>query len=405
MTEKTIQIDTIQYIRAFWVYFSQALEKQDVAKISRLEYMRFVSDIVRKYLNKSVVNDALNENETALRKDVKRYIQYIVQETKKMPVDFFLELKQQIDSYNDRTLKGTATEIVCMNQYDYNPNGYVPNSPYTFLIQAVRDNNLRWVKQLVADGADINLCIKDGTSAIQSAEIFGNWDMITFLLKNGADINLQDCHGDGFLRNTIRRPYDDTLLALMKQYGADLNIRGFHQNTLLMDCCGGYDPINREKWGCAFIDAGVDVNLEDRFGRTALNILATGGGQYWKENLAQKLIFAGADVNHSYLSEAPYGVSFGKHTPLIDAINHGNVEGVRFLLKNGAEMNLGYDDRHHLNSLALVKKLKDQFFCKAERIDRLNQIETLLKQHKSCRQVAQRTWTKIRQHLFGMERE
>ena len=172
-----------------------------------------------------------------------------------------------------------------------------------------------------------------------------------------------------------------------------------------MDCCGGYDPINREKWGCAFIDVGVDVNLEDRFGRTALNILATGGGQYWKENLAQKLISAGADVNHSYLSEAPYGVSFGKHTPLIDAINHGNVEGVRFLLKNGAEMNLGYDDRHHLNSLALVKRLKDQFFCKAERIDRLNQIETLLKQHKSCRQVAQRTWTKIRQHLFGMERE
>ena len=399
------QVDVTQYIRAFWFYFLQTLKKHDEIKMSRLNYMRLVSDTLRKYLNKSIMSDSSSENETALKKDVKSYIQYIIRETEKTPAVFFDELKEKIVSYNDKTLKQRAMEIVCINQKGYNPNGRRLNSPYTFLIQAVRDNNLKQVKKLLSDGADVNLCIKDGTSAIQSAEIFGSWDMITFLLKNGADINLQDCHGDGFLRNTIRRPYDDTLLALMKQYGADLNIRGFHQNTLLMDCCGGYDPINREKWGCAFIDVGVDVNLEDRFGRTALNILATGGGQYWKENLAQKLISAGADVNHSYLSEAPYGVSFGKHTPLIDAINHGNVEGVRFLLKNGAEMNLGYDDRHHLNSLALVKRLKDQFFCKDERIDRLNQIETLLKQHKSCRQVAQRTWTKIRQHLFGMERE
>ena len=404
--EKIEQIDTIQYVRAFWFYFLQALEKRDIAKMSRLEYMHFVSEMLRKYLNKSVVNDSLNENETVLRKDVKVYIQHIVQEIKKMPADFFAELKQKIDSYHDETLKSVVTEIVCTNQIGYNPNGYVPNSPYTLLIQSVRDNNLRWVKQLIADGADVNLCTKDGTSAIQSAEIFGNWAMITFLLEKGADINLQDCHGDGFLRNIIhRRPYDDEVLALMRQYGADLNIRGFHQNTLLMDCCGGYDPINQEKWGCALIDACVDVNLEDRFGRTALNILATGGGQYWKENLAQKLILAGADVNHSYLSEAPYGVSFGKHTPLIDAINHGNVEGVRFLLKNGAEMNLGYDDRHHLNSLALVKRLKNEFYCTAEKFDKLSKIETLLEQHKSCRQVARRTWTKIRQHLFGLERE
>jgi len=110
----------------------------------------------------------------------------------------------------------------------------------TALIFAARQNDKESARILLERGADINLTMADGTSALVTAIINAHYELAAFLLDKGADPNIADGKGRAALyaavdqRNymvtDIPQPKPDALdsLVLIKailDHGADVNAR------------------------------------------------------------------------------------------------------------------------------------------------------------------------------------
>ncbi len=133
--------------------------------------------------------------------------------------------------------------------------------PGVRLVQAVRDNNLSKVEDLLSQGVDPNSKdsdLKDARTALYHAAVFGyteiakkllekgakvdvgapetnqtplmiaafneNRDMVVLLLNSGAQVNTQDPAGDTPLTQAARRGNAE-LLALLINAGADVEVR------------------------------------------------------------------------------------------------------------------------------------------------------------------------------------
>lgn len=60
---------------------------------------------------------------------------------------------------------------------------------------AAEQNSIELLKDIVNYGGDVTLPRSDGTTALHLAVCEGNFEMVTFLLEQGADANKQDMHG------------------------------------------------------------------------------------------------------------------------------------------------------------------------------------------------------------------
>jgi len=59
------------------------------------------------------------------------------------------------------------------------------------LIVACRENNISEVALVLSRGANINFVSEDGKTALSTASLCGNLKVVDFLLRNGADVNLE----------------------------------------------------------------------------------------------------------------------------------------------------------------------------------------------------------------------
>ncbi len=161
------------------------------------------------------------------------------------------------------------------------------------LLEAVRANQVDEARELIEEGADVN--VKDGTE--QSAYLYATSEvgpdpaLLELTLANGADVQAKDS-------------YDGTGL-----------IRAAHR---------GYPEIVKR-----LIDAGVELDHVNRLGWTALleAIILGDGGRSHVETV-RLLVDAGADVN---LADGP-GV-----TPLVHAERAGFDEIAAILVAAGAD--------------------------------------------------------------------
>ena len=63
------------------------------------------------------------------------------------------------------------------------------------LFKAATEGNIKGIKQLIADGADVNAKNRDGTTPLQTAAIRGHKEFLQLLIANGADVNAKDWNG------------------------------------------------------------------------------------------------------------------------------------------------------------------------------------------------------------------
>jgi ankyrin repeat protein len=242
----------------------------------------------------------------------------------------------------------------------------------TPLILATRQNDKETMRILLDAGADINLTMADGTSALVIAIINAHFEVASYLLNRGADPNLPDGKGMAALygavdmRNVMTTDVPqakpdsldplDLIKALLEK-GADVNAR----LTAKLPYRGGTNPTWQSEVGAtpflraAYSNDVVVMRLLLAYGadpgittsdRTTPLMAAAGVG--WlpslvytrNENLVASLklcLELGNDINAVNDGKPNSGGPSGL-TPLHGAAFKGLPEGVQFLVDHGADV-------------------------------------------------------------------
>jgi ankyrin repeat protein len=186
------------------------------------------------------------------------------------------------------------------------------------------------IEYLVKNGAKINTKDKDGETAL----IFASRDknmikILQFLIENGGDIKIKDNKKETALENAIINNNFESVELLISK-GANINNENEYNSTPLLQAIGntwhrGTDVDNR-KIIELLISKGADVNYRDGIALI-----------YGIENLdtIKLLVSKGVNINVQYYSDYE-----GINTPLMLAVKNENPEIVKFLIQNGAKINI-----------------------------------------------------------------
>ncbi|HCO96842.1 MAG TPA: hypothetical protein DIU00_23365 [Phycisphaerales bacterium] len=280
-----------------------------------------------------------------------------------------------------------------LGAFEYDPNeasqGYVK-----MLHQYVRDYDIEKIKALLAQDEGINDKDWLGYTPLQWAVYFGYPDVVELLLSQGADPNIQSDTGRYALDIARAMVYADieallykhgakdpqislceVLLfgdlekakVLIKSAGADVNIKNDTGQTpldialnqgnkeiikLLLDNGAEYSSIHiavqagdRDQVK-AFLDQGIDVDVKNEQGSTALFLAVKGK----HEDIVKLLVAKGADVDAKDKQ--------GK-TALFYAVEHNHKDIVELLIAKGADVNAKEDGGYTPLYYALWYENKD----------------------------------------------
>lgn len=221
------------------------------------------------------------------------------------------------------------------------------------LIAASRDGLDKQVAALIAAHVPVNATDDTGGTALSWAVIRNNQNIVARLLKAHADPNKPDANGVTPLMLAVDVGQPEIVRMLLAA-GGDVRLARPTGETLLMSAVriGSVDIVRR------LLARHVDVNgRDDRYQQTAL-MWAAG-----KPQIMRLLLDAGADVkatsrrwetmttNYSpvvstvgntgipWLYDNEYRAQAGGNTPLIFAVQKGDMESVKILLDAGADVN------------------------------------------------------------------
>jgi ankyrin repeat protein len=214
--------------------------------------------------------------------------------------------------------------------------------------------NIEFTKLLINHGADVNLIGQKGYkySILDSAVgQNGNDAIITLLLNSGAKISkttaeasLKGYHEDrcedvvvhkiftSLLKDGLSTGVDSALEAAIVGNSSEV-IRLVNSNKIIKS-----DELNILKFITAYgnmeafeliLSKGFDVNTEDAFGYTLLNIAVRHGNL----EIVKYLVDRGVDVNEIYNDG---------ETPLTKAIENSHINVAKFLIEKGAKMHTRY---------------------------------------------------------------
>ena len=157
------------------------------------------------------------------------------------------------------------------------------------MYETVAKGNVDILNHLTAPGADVNRTYPNGKTALVVAVLHGNEEIVNYLVQTGADVNIPNPEG---------------------------------QTPLMLGARGGYVNVVQ-----TLLDAGAGVNKLDNRGNTALVLAAQEG----HVSVAKILINSRVDVN------VVCGTTY--RNALYEFAVRNNVNGVRLLLRSGANVN------------------------------------------------------------------
>jgi ankyrin repeat protein len=161
---------------------------------------------------------------------------------------------------------------------------------------AVAQGSVPLVEILIAHGANLEALSEDrGARAIHLAATFGELEMLTLLLDDGAEIEAQDNTGQTPLLIAAATNNLEAVNVLLDR-GADLEAResGKGQTPLMRASRLGYLEI-----AIALVENGAEINAVDNAGRSPLKLAATSNSYIGVGNgsLIEYLVANGADLN------------------------------------------------------------------------------------------------------------
>ncbi|WP_264336644.1 ankyrin repeat domain-containing protein [Wolbachia endosymbiont (group B) of Chorthippus brunneus] len=256
--------------------------------------------------------------------------------------------EQDEDTYKNWEQKGFYVDHL----FDVSPD--LPSYKSTLSHMAISNGCLDIAQALlIKNGADVNVENSNGDTPLHQAAFWGHLDIVQYLIKNKANVKVKNNNGDTPLHEAVVRGYLEISECLIEN-GADVNVTYKHGNTLLYKaairghlkivkallkkkadvnviCKYGDTPLHGATVRGyldivnALLENGADVNVENSNGDTPLHSAATGGHL----KIVQALLKTEADVNVA----DNYG-----NTPLHKAIFRGHLDIVEALLENGADV-------------------------------------------------------------------
>ena len=229
----------------------------------------------------------------------------------------------------------------------------------TALHWAVRADDLETVDLLIRGGSNVKAADRYGLTALSLACANANAPVVRRLLDAGADANSADPNGDTALMIAARTEGGSEVVKLLLERGATVNARDkVVEQTALMWAVRA----NQAEAVRLLLGAGAEVNARTRIGKTpARRPPNAGGGSHgkgivrggWPDRgsqdptpgamtallyaardgrleIARMLVDAGADVNQAEAN---------KMTPLLIAIANDHLDVAHFLLSKGADVN------------------------------------------------------------------
>jgi len=209
-----------------------------------------------------------------------------------------------------------------LEELGFDPNYIILNRLMSAILKKQRD----LIIDLILKGADVNEKGPNGETALSLAALMGQGDVVTMLLDDyGADINAKSDYGVTPLMAASYTDQEDVVGILLDK-GADVNTKRYSINflggrTALMDTSEkGYKKIVE-----MLLAKGADVNVEDDEGHTALMLAAKKRYQ---------------DIVRMLEIAAVKQLPLGSHdTKFMEAVQHGDRDIVKLLLKKGADVN------------------------------------------------------------------
>ena len=129
-------------------------------------------------------------------------------------------------------------------------------------------SNIEIVEFLVKKGANVNLCDEEGKTPLMWASWAGRTEIVEFLIKNGADISAEDKFGETALFKASRNKNPNITILLLK-HGANINHKCKDGRTPLMAAVNYYPSTIKNVE--TLIENGADVNAVDNKGESVLD--------------------------------------------------------------------------------------------------------------------------------------
>ncbi|WP_157149433.1 ankyrin repeat domain-containing protein [Brachyspira pilosicoli] len=193
---------------------------------------------------------------------------------------------------------------------------------FNALMEAVRTGNIEIAKLLIEHNSDINIKNKDGKNMIMIACEKGNEEMFNLLIENNADINEKSSWGASALIYASEKGNINIMQYLIDN-GIDVNGKADDNgDTPLLWAVTGENPYEASK---LLIENGADINAANDSGVAPATILAAS-----TPKVVKLLKDNGADLDTKFLDYYP---------PIAIAAGAGNLEIVKALVENGADVN------------------------------------------------------------------
>ena len=242
-----------------------------------------------------------------------------------------------------------------------------PPSGWPALFYAARQNDIKAIQALLAEGADVNARDDNGhTALIVAADYKASKEVIQALLAEGADVNARDDDGNTPLHRAALNGHTQTIQDLLAE-GANINAANTKGNTPLqiageqshvqtIKVLAAQGAITRKTLHAAVAENDIkaltielaqpdtNVNARDEDGNTALHIAAY---MYGRTEATKALLAEGADVN---------ATNRDGYTPLHYAASKNRTEAIKALLANGAHVNATDDNGYIPTPLHIAKR-------------------------------------------------
>ena len=212
----------------------------------------------------------------------------------------------------------------------------------TTLQAAASRGHLEVIEYLIRKGADVNLP-NDGETMLLAAAYRGQPQVVETLLKNGADISQRRFRDASALHEAVADVTSENLagkaavLEILLNYRADKEVidEDGHNPLHCAAQCGYLEIVK------ILIDNGANVNARSNLGDNPLDRAASRGDLA----ILKLLLDSGAEVNNSAAEEGCNGLG--------QAARHGHTSTVAFLLDHGAK---AISPRHRKSELLLAAR-------------------------------------------------